>query len=132
MAVSLPRRGTHDERNDRHLPGVAVTRFVAALVAALTFAPVSSIADAAPVPVTVEFQSFAPTTLDVLPGDAVTWMNMRRGPHPGTADGGQFDSGDLLDGGVFSQVFSTLGSYPYHCNVHPGMVGEGGVSGSHD
>jgi plastocyanin len=96
----------------------------AAGLAAVTFALVTAAAGAASVPVTVEFQAFAPTTLDVLPGDAVTWMNTSGRRHTVTADAGQFDSGDLLDGGVFTQTFSTLGSYPYHCSVHPGMVGE--------
>jgi plastocyanin len=81
-------------------------------------------AAAAPVPVTVEFQAFAPGTLDVLPGDTVTWTNTSGRRHTVTADGGQFDSGDLFDGGLFTQTFNTLGSYPYHCSVHPGMVGE--------
>jgi plastocyanin len=81
-------------------------------------------APAAPVPVTVEFQAFAPSTLDVLPGDTVTWSNTSGRRHTVTADGGQFDSGDLVDGAVFTQAVDALGSYPYHCTVHPGMLGE--------
>ena len=41
-----------------------------------------------------------------------------------TADLGQFDSGDLFDGGRFSHTFAATGTYAYHCTVHRGMLGE--------
>jgi plastocyanin len=101
---------------------------VAALVAvALTLAGASAAATsaaAAELPVMVEFQSFAPTSLDALAGDTVTWMNHSGRRHTVTADDGQFDSGDLNDGGEFSQTFTSPGEYLYHCTVHRGMIGE--------
>jgi plastocyanin len=99
-------------------------RLLGATVAAVALGVLAGGANAAPVPVTIEFQSFAPGTLDVLPGDTVTWANTSGRRHTVTADGGQFDSGDVFDGGFFTQTLSALGSYPYHCSVHPGMVGE--------
>jgi plastocyanin len=96
---------------------------VAALVALAVLVPAGSAA-AADLTVTAEFQSFAPTSLDALPGDTVMWMNHSGRTHTVTADGGQFDSGDLVDGGEFSQTFTSPGAYPYHCTVHRGMVGE--------
>jgi plastocyanin len=81
-------------------------------------------AAAATVDVAVQFQAFAPRSVDVLPGDVVTWMNHGGRTHTVTADGGQFDSGDLPDGAHFSLTFTTLGAYQYHCTLHPRMTGE--------
>jgi plastocyanin len=30
---------------------------------------------------------------------------------------------DFDPGGVWQVKFTTAGTYPYHCTVHPGMVG---------
>jgi plastocyanin len=81
-------------------------------------------AAAATVDVAIQFQSFAPSSVDVLPGDIVTWMNHGGRTHTVTADDGQFDSGDLADGAHFSLTFKTLGAYLYHCTLHPRMTGD--------
>ena len=99
-------------------------RSAAALLATLALALAAGSAAAATLPVTVEFQAFAPGSLDALPGDTVTWTNNSGRRHTVTADGGEFDSGDLFDGAHFTQTFTTPGAYPYHCTVHPAMVGE--------
>jgi plastocyanin len=75
-------------------------------------------------PVTIQFAAFAPSSVDVLPGDVVTWMNHGGRTHTVTADDGQFDSGDVPDGTDFSQTFTTVGTYAYHCSLHPRMAGE--------
>ena len=74
--------------------------------------------------VNIQFQAFAPAQLEVLPGETVEWHNVSERRHTVTADGGAFDSGDLLGGESFSARFPDLGPYPYHCTVHPGMIGE--------
>jgi plastocyanin len=79
---------------------------------------------AATVPVTIQFAAFAPSSVDALPGDVVTWMNHGGRTHTVTADEGQFDSGDLPDGAHFIQTFTSVGAYPYHCTLHPRMTGE--------
>jgi plastocyanin len=81
-------------------------------------------ADAAAVPVTVEYQSFFPGAIDALPGDAITWSNSGGRTHTVTADDGTFDSGDLLVGKQFTWSFTAPGMYMYHCAIHRGMVGE--------
>ena len=81
-------------------------------------------AAAAAVDVAVQFQAFAPSAVDVLPGDVVMWMNHGGRTHTVTADGGQFESGDLPDGAHFSLTFTTVGAYPYHCTLHRRMTGE--------
>jgi plastocyanin len=74
-------------------------------------------------PVTVQFQSFAPYALDALSGDTVTWGNGSGRTHTVTADNGAFDSGDVPDGQSFSYTFTTPGTYTYHCTIHRGMLG---------
>ena len=75
-------------------------------------------------PVSIEFQEFSPSPVDVLPGETVEWTNVSERRHTVTADDDSFDSGDLFGGDRFSVSFPEAGSYPYHCTVHPGMVGE--------
>jgi plastocyanin len=74
--------------------------------------------------VMIEFASFAPTQIDLLPGETVTWMNMSERSHTVTADDGSFDSGILGGGNTYSLRFATPGAYSYHCSIHPSMTGE--------
>jgi plastocyanin len=107
------------------LRGIAVgVTLVAALGIAGTIALVPGRADAATVPVMVEYQSFAPGAIDALPGDAITWSNHGGRTHTVTADDASFDSGDLLEGAQFTWSFTAPGMYMYHCAIHRGMVGE--------
>ena len=65
---------------------------------------------------------FSPATLTIVPGATVIWKNMSSAPHTVTSDDGQtFDSGNIAPGGSFKFKFTTAGSYPYHCNIHPYM-----------
>jgi plastocyanin len=72
--------------------------------------------------------AFHPAQLAVRPGATVTWVNCERESvaqerHTTTADGGAWDSGLLSVGEVFSRRFDAAGSFPYHCQPHPGMRG---------
>jgi plastocyanin len=78
----------------------------------------------AQVPVDIHFQTFAPSELDVLPGETVEWHNMSSRAHTVTADDDSFDSGDIEGGDHFELTFDTVGSHGYHCSLHLGMVGE--------
>jgi plastocyanin len=40
-----------------------------------------------------------------------------------TSDSGAFNSGALASRATFSSSFPTAGTFPYHCTIHPGMVG---------
>ena len=95
---------------------------LAIAVAALVLVPAASAS--AVEPVNIEFQSFSPTPLDVLPGETVEWTNISERRHTVTADDESFDSGDVLAGDRYERTFDTTGAVPYHCRVHPGMVGE--------
>ena len=77
-------------------------------------------ASAATLRVKVEFQAFAPDTLDALRGDTVLWTNNSGRRHTVTADLGQFDSGDLFDCTEACSVRSTCETSPsHHCHPPP-------------
>jgi plastocyanin len=68
-------------------------------------------------------RSYDPQTVTIKVGDTVTWLNDDAPQHDVVADNGEFKS-DLFDkGGTFSFTFTKAGTYPYHCSIHPGMVG---------
>lgn len=63
----------------------------------------------------------------------VVWTNLdRTGSNYGTSGvthhlvsdtAGVFDSGSILGGKNFGFTFAAPGVYPYHCSIHPTMVG---------
>lgn len=85
--------------------------------------------------VTVQDFSFAPSSVTVSAGSAVTWSNVGAATHHPVADAGAFDAGDLAPaqsgaygtssgiGGSSSFTFTTPGTYAYHCSIHPSMTG---------
>ena len=68
-------------------------------------------------------RAFTPDNLDVAAGTTVTWTNTDSVSHTSTSDATGWDSGTVAPGGQFSLEFKTAGTYPYHCAIHPGMVG---------
>jgi len=65
---------------------------------------------------------FTPTTLQVQPGDTVTFVNQDSFVHNvGGNLWGHFD--DLNPGDAFTATFDEQGIYPYACTYHPGMTG---------
>jgi glucose/arabinose dehydrogenase/plastocyanin len=82
-------------------------------------------------PNTVSIMNFAfqPATLTINPGDTVTWVNNDTAAHTSTSDTGVWDSGTLASGQSFSFTFTSPGSFPYHCEFHPGMLGTIVVNG---
>jgi plastocyanin len=85
-------------------------------------------ADAPTVPnqVTIDNFAFNPKTLTVPVGTEVTWINRDDVPHTATSavKPRVFDSKTLDTDDKFSHVFTTPGTYPYFCAVHPHMTGE--------
>jgi len=67
--------------------------------------------------------AYSPNPVSVSVGGTVTWMNNDNTAHTSTANGGAFDSGTIAPGASFSRTFPAAGSFPYHCTLHPGMVG---------
>jgi plastocyanin len=68
-------------------------------------------------------RAYAPDDLNVAVGTTVTWMNTDSVSHTSTSDVTAWNSGVVAPGGQFSFAFQTAGTFPYHCTIHPGMVG---------
>lgn len=66
---------------------------------------------------------FYPKEMTIGKDSTVRWTNMDDGAHTVTADGGEFDSGNLENGDTFEYTFNDLGTFTYHCELHPTMTG---------
>lgn len=80
-------------------------------------------APAEPASVAARNIAFEPAELTVTTGSTVKWTNHDGVAHTVTADDGAFDSGALLEGETFSQTFDSPGTFAYHCEIHPSMMG---------
>jgi plastocyanin len=128
------REGRHDgERQEaRHdvepigAPLVIVIHIAAA--ALMTRTPTPS-ATATPTPAarqvsaTIQNVAFSPNPISVARGSTVTWTNLDGVAHTVTADDGSWGSGTLGHGATYSHVFTSPGSYTYHCAIHSFMTG---------
>jgi plastocyanin len=72
---------------------------------------------------TLTTTAYSPNPVTVAVGGTVTWTNNDSITHTSVSDTGVWNSGGIGAGQSFSQTFSTAGTYPYHCSIHPGMVG---------
>ena len=68
-------------------------------------------------------RAYMPDELNVAVGTTVTWMNTDSISHTSTSNAAGWNSGIVAPGGQFSFAFQTAGTFPYHCTIHPGMVG---------
>lgn len=68
--------------------------------------------------------SYSPASVTVNVGDSVTWTNSDAQAHTATADDASWGTGTITgSGGTGAVTFSTAGSFPYHCTIHPSMTG---------
>lgn len=77
--------------------------------------------------------TFAPTPLTVPVGTTVVWTNQDTAGHTTTSDTGLWDSGTaapLKKGDTFKFTFDHVGTFPYHCMIHPNMLGVITVTGA--
>ncbi|HTE45889.1 MAG TPA: plastocyanin/azurin family copper-binding protein [Gemmatimonadaceae bacterium] len=67
--------------------------------------------------------AFQTATVHVKSGGRVAWVNCEPTniQHTSTSDASGWDSGLLTPPASFVRTFPTVGSFPYHCTVHPGM-----------
>jgi plastocyanin len=73
--------------------------------------------------VVIENFTFSPDVLTVPLGTEVTWENRDDIPHTVTSeDKTSFSSSFMDTGDRFSFRFTTPGTYPYFCSVHPMMT----------
>jgi plastocyanin len=68
-------------------------------------------------------RAFTPGNLEIPVGTTVTWTNTDTASHTSTSNAAGWNSGTLAPGRQFSFAFQTAGTFPYHCAIHPGMVG---------
>jgi plastocyanin len=93
-----------------------------------TPSPTSPSASSSPVAIPVGAASlgrgaYVPDDLNVAVGTTATWTNTDSISHTSTSNATGWDSGIVAPGGQFSFTFRTAGTFPYHCSIHPGMVG---------
>ncbi len=66
---------------------------------------------------------YSPSSITITAGDTLTWTNDGTVPEGHTVTGDGFDSGTLSHGQTYSHTFTTAGSFPYVCTLHPFMKG---------
>ena len=79
--------------------------------------------------VDIRDDDYEPGGLRVRVGDTVRWVNRDGVTHTVTANDGLFDSGPMHRGGVFTLMFTEVGTYRYSCDLHLEMAGAVVVSG---
>jgi len=67
-------------------------------------------------------QSFSPDPATVAAGRTVVWHNIDTTTHRVVLNDGRLDTGNLAPG-AFSQPMTLGAPGPYHCSIHPDMVG---------
>jgi plastocyanin len=72
--------------------------------------------------------SFNPAQKTISKGTTITWINRDSFAHTVTSGtrnnpDGLFDSGNIGKNARFSYTFENEGTYPYYCDIHPGMDG---------
>ncbi len=67
-------------------------------------------------------QSFSPNPATIPLGKTVVWHNTDSTTHHVMLDDGELDTGNIAPG-QFSRPLSLVGPGPYHCSIHPEMIG---------
>jgi plastocyanin len=68
-------------------------------------------------------QSFSPNPATLPAGQTVVWRNIDRVTHRVVLNNGSLDTGDLAPGASSQPMSINGGGGPYHCSIHPSMVG---------
>jgi len=75
-------------------------------------------------PVKIDNFTFGPAELTVTAGTTLTWTNHDDIPHTVVSTDKVFKSKVLDTDEMFSFTFSTPGTFPYFCSLHPKMTGK--------
>jgi plastocyanin len=123
-ALALAGCGTSSAAGHAAPQTAAPTTAMPSMSMPVTVPPTTGPASAPIATTTVGIENFAfsPTTITVRVGATVTWTNKDADPHTVTARDKAFGSPTLTTGQSFSHTFSTPGSYPYLCTIHPFMT----------
>jgi plastocyanin len=68
-------------------------------------------------------QSFSPNPATLPAGQTVVWRNVDRVTHRVVLNNGSLDTGDIAAGASSQPMSINTGAGPYHCSIHPSMVG---------
>ena len=71
--------------------------------------------------VAIDNFSFNPATININKGDTIIWTNQDSVPHQIWSD--TFNGPIITNGQTYSFIFNNVGTYNYHCNIHPSMTG---------
>jgi plastocyanin len=75
------------------------------------------------VDIMVQNFAFNPPSITIKVGTTVRWTNQDSATHSITSDTGVWDSGGIAQGASYTRVFDTVGTFAYHCGIHPSMKG---------
>ncbi len=81
----------------------------------------SAPATSAPNTVAIAGFAFGPSSVTVAKNTTITWQNKDNVAHTATADDGAWDTGSIAPGASKAITFATVGTFAYHCTVHPMM-----------
>ena len=110
-------------------PSQAATSLAPATAAATAAGgPCAPSAAAATVEVTIADFAF-PSTIDAKVGDVIGFTNKDSAPHTATLDDDSCTTDNIAQGASGGLTFSAAGDYPFHCRIHPNMVGTIKVTG---
>ncbi len=70
----------------------------------------------------IQGMAFSPATITVTANTTITWTNKDAIAHTVTSTTALFDSGSINANGTYSHTFTTAGTYPYLCTIHPSMT----------
>ena len=80
--------------------------------------------------VAVAIKDFAfPSTIDAKVGDVIGFTNEDSAPHTATLDDDSCTTENIAQGASGGLTFSAAGDYPFHCRIHPKMIGTIKVTG---
>lgn len=65
--------------------------------------------------------SFNPGILNINKGDTIIWTNQDSAPHQ--IAGGDLNGPVMSKGQSYTFVFNNVGTFNYHCAIHPSMTG---------
>ncbi len=69
--------------------------------------------------------TFSPSTVTVKAGTVVQWLNKDSIPHTVTGDTANgLASLRIAKGHTYTHVFADIGTFTYHCSIHPTMKGK--------
>jgi plastocyanin len=67
---------------------------------------------------------FTPQTVTIRQGQYVSWKNTGSVAHTSTSDNALWNTNGIQPARTSGPVyFGTVGSFQYHCSIHPGMTG---------